>query len=620
MRYFFAPLILLLTLSAGAQIQKLKAETAISGVTVFSSGARIHRACAISLEPGKTEISFEGLSAQLEEQTVQLKADAAITLLSVQASKDYISERKIDEEEKKLIDRIGAIQDKIEIDTKMLAVFKNEEEMLLKNQAIGGTNGVKTTELKDALDLHRQRLTEVYEKQLDIQKRLAAAQSDAGKMKAQLSEISRKKDSVNYIVSALVDCREAEKVNFLLSYNIRDAGWYPAYDIRINEVDQPLQVLMQANLFQRSGESWKNVSLVLSAGNPNENATPSQLEPWKLGFFDPAVTYTNLGVIQGAASGRVTNENGEPVVGASVIIKGSGKGTSTDMNGYFKIQEFGPNSVARVSGIGYQSKDFTIKPGYFSIALNRSAQELNDVVVIGYSAAMYGNASLDSERSFKPKKQEIQQVVVATQYQPTTIEYKIEEKYTVETDGKTTHIGIKNFEMPAVYNYLSAPKIEPAVFLTAKILNWQQYDIQSGEASLYFEGSYLGKTYIDLGAVSDTLSLSLGRDNGIRISRKLLREYTKKQFIGNNQTETRQFEIVVKNTKQVAVSLVLTDQFPVSTTKEITVDDQKAPEGQLDKETGIITWNINLQPGEEKKCSLSYAVRYPRDRRVILEK
>ena len=102
-----------------------------------------------------------------------------------------------------------------------------------------------------------------------------------------MQEISRKKDSISYIVTALVDTKDTRNVDFLLLYNVKDAGWFPTYDVRVNEVSEPLTVLMNANVFQRSGESWKNISLFLSTGKPNDNATPSTLKPWMLGFYDP---------------------------------------------------------------------------------------------------------------------------------------------------------------------------------------------------------------------------------------------------------------------------------------------------------------------------------------------
>lgn len=136
---------------------------------------------------------------------------------------------------------------------------------------------------------------------------------------------------------------------------------------------------------------------------------------------------------------------------------------------------------------------------------------------------------------------------------------------------------------------------------------------------LYYEGTFLGKTYLDLSAADDTLSLSLGKDNGIKVTRKLLKEFSSKKFIGSNRTETKEYEITVMNTKRLPVNIVVQDQFPVSTVKEIEVKDQSAPEAQVNGETGFVTWSLLLQPGQERKLKMSFAVKYPKERKVVLE-
>jgi hypothetical protein len=183
--------------NVSAQVRKIPVESTIQNITVFSSGARIERTASVSVLPGKSELNFTSLSNQLDPKTVQLKADANITLLSVQSTKDFLSERKIDQEEKSFIDRINTLKDKIDSDLKWLDVFKNEEAMLIKNQAIGGTSGVKALELKDALDLQRQRLSEVYQKQLEIQKRISEEQSESEKFKSQMREIVNRQHKVD---------------------------------------------------------------------------------------------------------------------------------------------------------------------------------------------------------------------------------------------------------------------------------------------------------------------------------------------------------------------------------------------------------------------------------------
>ena len=179
---------------------------------------------------------------------------------------------------------------------------------------------MKASELKESLDLQRQRLTEVYGKELEIQKRLIADQHEFEKKALQLGEISKKHDSINYIVFVLVESKETRTVNFQLSYNIKDAGWYPTYDVRLNDITKPLNVLMNANVFQRSGETWKNISLILSTGSPNNNATPSLLQPWMINFYDPSVSLRGQ-INNGTISGRITDKDNQPIMELRLQLK-----------------------------------------------------------------------------------------------------------------------------------------------------------------------------------------------------------------------------------------------------------------------------------------------------------
>ncbi|OQY94388.1 MAG: hypothetical protein B6D37_09050 [Sphingobacteriales bacterium UTBCD1] len=619
MKYFII-LTLLIPAILNAQVKKVDAVSEIKNVTVFSSGARIERVSSVNLSPGRTQVNFSGLSNQLDQQSVQLSSNENITLLSVQASRDFTSARKMDEEQKKFIDTVSSLKSQIDLQKKMLDVYKSEENMLIKNEAIGGDSGVKTAELKEALDLHRQRLSEVYKKQLEIQNNIDLKEKEFKAWSEQLKEFSKKKDSINYTVTALVDSKAGGNITFHLFYNIKDAGWYPAYDVRVKNISSPLEFLMNANVFQRSGETWKNVILFLSTGSPNENVTPTELQPWKIGFFDPSIAARGS-MVPTTVSGRVTNEDGEPVSYASVIIKGTNKGTMTDANGFFKITDVQVGSKLQVSSVGFENKEVSVAPGYINIVLKPASQNLQEVVVTALGNQIEGKIAGVSvnKNKFSEEKSSIQLVDVTTQFQPTTIVYSIDEKYTIETDGKTNTIGIRSFDVPAGYQYFSAPKTDPASFLTAQILSWQDLNLQSGEVNLYFEGNYLGKTYLDLSGTGDTLSLSLGKDNGVKVTRKLIKEFSTRRFLGNNRIDNRQYEISVRNTKRESVQIRIQDQFPVSVVKEISVSDTKAPGAAINDDTGIATWDLNLAPGEERKVSIGYSVKYPKDRRVILE-
>ena len=119
--------------AAQSQVKKINAETIIQDVTIFSSGARVERTATVNITSGRSEISFAGLSNQLDQQTVQLKADASITLLSVQTTGDFLTEREIKQQEREFIDPTNALKDQSDLDQKLLEDCKNEEAMLIKN-------------------------------------------------------------------------------------------------------------------------------------------------------------------------------------------------------------------------------------------------------------------------------------------------------------------------------------------------------------------------------------------------------------------------------------------------------------------------------------------------------
>lgn len=90
---------------------------------------------------------------------------------------------------------------------------------------------------------------------------------------------------------------------------------------------------------------------------------------------------------QTAITGKVTGTNGEAVAGASVTIKGSKQGTSTDANGNFSITA-APTATLVVTSSGYQKSEVAVgNQTTVDVALTASNQQLEQVVVIGYGTA-----------------------------------------------------------------------------------------------------------------------------------------------------------------------------------------------------------------------------------------
>lgn len=83
--------------------------------------------------------------------------------------------------------------------------------------------------------------------------------------------------------------------------------------------------------------------------------------------------------------GTVIDETGLPVIGASVMVKGTTNGTITDVDGKFELT-VGNNDVLSVSYIGYETQEIRPSGNNLVITLKENSQMLNEVVVLGYGA------------------------------------------------------------------------------------------------------------------------------------------------------------------------------------------------------------------------------------------
>lgn len=178
---------------------------------------------------------------------------------------------------------------------------------------------------------------------------------------------------------------------------------------------------------------------------------------------------------------------------------------------------------------------------------------------------------------------------------------------------------MQTIPMDATYEFVSAPKLEMKAFLTALIPNWEDYNLISGEAGLYFEHTFIGKSLINIEQLSDTLSVSLGEDRNIFIQREKMKDFYKWQTVGSNVVETFAWKITARNTKDTEVGIIIRDQVPVSQNRDISVDVTEVTGGKRNEETGIVDWKIKLQPGETRELILSYSVKYPKGVDVRLD-
>jgi uncharacterized protein (TIGR02231 family) len=201
----------------------------------------------------------------------------------------------------------------------------------------------------------------------------------------------------------------------------------------------------------------------------------------------------------------------------------------------------------------------------------------------------------------------------------TSINFEINTPYSIQSDSKNYTVDMVTYELPALYQYFAVPKVSNTAYLIAGITNWEQYQLLEGEANVFFEQTFVGKSLLDVRYASDTLEISLGRDKMVTIEREKESDFTEKSFLGNKKTASRLWKTTIKNNKSQPISMVVLDQVPVSTLEEIEVEVQSLSEGKHDVKTGEIKWEFKLAPSDTKLLELKYEVKYPRNKNLVIE-
>jgi len=594
-------------------------ESSIKHVTVYQVGAQITRKSEVKIEKGITELQFSGLPQAINPESIQAAADAGVTILSVTHAIDYLNKQKATDQVLKLEKRREVINDSINIHKNLQRIYAQEKDMVIANQAIGGDNGISAADLEKMAVFFRNRLSEIESLHYQQTLRIRKLQREMVTITQQLLELNAQIDTPTSLVKVKVSSEAAKNAKMELRYFIADAGWKPNYDIRIEDVNSPLGLFYKAKVNQNTGEDWKDVLLTLSSGDPSISNYKPELDAYFLtfdNFYSKRDPLEASKPYSGIVSGRVVDEIGEPIPGVSIMIKGTTQGVATDMDGRYSIKVPSASSTLVYSFIGMKSLELPASSPVRNVRMESDNVALEEVVVTAYGARSE-NMMIRGVSSSAPKMNI--QIPLAIEKSQVATEFKIEIPYSIPSDNQAYDVSILEYTAPAQYKYAAVPKLTTDAFLMASIPDWHLYELLDGDVSLFFKGIYQGKTYFDLSSIEDTLTVSVGRDRDIQIKRESKKEFSRRSVVGSNKREQRVWEISVKNNKPFPVDIVVEDQYPISRLSDIKVEQVDAPGATIDEATGKVKWNLNLKSGETRTLQIKYTVRYPQNRKLLVE-
>jgi uncharacterized protein (TIGR02231 family) len=513
----------------------------INSATVYFNGAEISETATAFLPKGSSELVVKNVSDYTNESTVQIATPASVTVLSVQFTKNYISEYELDQnnpDTKKVQDSIDNLSkniQKLEIDKKSI---QKTLELLDKNQQVYGNNtGLNLIELTKMIDYFGTKNIQLNNQIVSLDEKITQNKRQLDKLKNRL-EIKTQNEvnsSKGKLVIQLMN-ETAGNIDFKINYLTAATYWKPFYELKANSINEPIALLYKGEVIQNTGLDWKNVKLSLSSGNPNQSNQAPELNPWFL-------QYQNMMVYA----------RGYKIEQDEVMM------SSADAPMESKVDKALRGKLAGVSTLS----------NYTTIAEN----QLN-------------------------------------------VSFDIDLPYDIMSNGKPHSIALKSINIPANYSYFAAPKLDKEAFLMAEINDYSKYNLLQGNANIIFEGLYVGKTSIVPNQTKDTLSLSMGRDKKIAITREKVVDKSGTKFLSAYKEQIFTYDITVRNNKKEAINITINDQYPISTDKEIEVELLQKDKAKVNTETGLLTWDLKLKPAETEKIRISYKVKYPKDKTI----
>ncbi|MBS1627754.1 MAG: mucoidy inhibitor MuiA family protein [Bacteroidetes bacterium] len=589
-----------LVLSTKANDDKNNVSTLLKAVTVYKSGAELQHQFSVILKQGNNEIWVNGISNNIDINSIQLKAPPAVTVMGIEFSNNYLvvpteksSRIKMLEDSLQTIDKE---KEKINI-----SITNTTElmEVLKANRDIKGTQtGLSVADLMKLMEYYKTKQLELQndlsvftekKKKLDIQ---------YNRIKNQIAEDDKKNTTTSGRLIIQFNAAIAGKYDFSFSYISPNAYWVPFYDVRMENITAPLKIIYKAKIFQTTGVDWKQVKLSLSNSVPSQWGNAPQIQSWYLGYINPVVAMDKTLSINKNLQAR-TAATAYPLNEVALVdydIKDK------------KQNAYNTQPIYVVNGSIMDEQEFQ--------KINPSAIKKMEIVKDATATNLYGARAV-AGAIVVTLKDGLEDYVSVTDNTLNFL-FDIDLPYDVPTTGKAQTATLKTIDAPALYKNYSIPKLDNDAYLLAIIPNGEKLNLLPGDANIIVEGTYVGKSFIDPNVTTDSLNLTLGKDKRIAVKRDKIVDYNSVKFLGSNKVQKYTYEITVKNNKKETVNLLLKDQYPLSTNKEIEVELIDAANAEVDKDSGILNWQLTLAAGESKKIRFTYSIKYPKDKTLNL--
>ena len=210
---------------------------------------------------------------------------------------------------------------------------------------------------------------------------------------------------------------------------------------------------------------------------------------------------------------------------------------------------------------------------------------------------------------------EAKQAVAAVQASGTVVNFDIPQRATIVSGGDVKKVSVAEIPFESELSFTAAPAMVENVFIRASSLNTSGFPLLPGEANVFQGDSFVGKGALDMVADRQKLEVELGVDPGFKITRKLVKKETGSQGLISSKTTVKFiYETQIQSFKKNKETVEVRDRLPFSRDQRLTLEDIVLdPKPEKRDEQNIITWKMEMRPGEKRKIRMEFTMTYPSD-------
>lgn len=559
--------------SFGQTVHSQDITSNIDEVKLYLTAGQMNHKQRVTLKKGRNKLKFSGISAYADPQSIQFKGIGNYRLVSVSTEMDFLAAEQFNPQISVLKDSLEALQDKLQFTKDQMDAYQSEKGLMNTNRDLGGNaQNLSIEQIKAAGTYFRQRTLEINQELTKLRKSDRNYSSEIRDMRSQLVEMNYNENQRSNQVVVLLDLDDAAQMETELMYLVTDCGWSAMYDLSAEDITGKINLKYKAQIYNNTGNDWENINLTLSTADPQLSASHPELSPWYL-----TENYALSGSISANKKYYAPVQKQEEY--RQGVVSNLNWANTRVYDNYFE------------SGDINQSFD---KGGYF----DNSQNELS--VMKNVNAKNVQMRTIDiSELS---------------------TEFDIENTFSCPSDMKPYIVDVKEVDLDASFSHITVPKLNRSAYLMANIIGWQDLDLIPGPTNVYFGGVYVGVSHIDTRNVSDTLSLSFGRDDKVTVMRKLKKEFSTKRVMANYKRDSYMYEVAIRNNRETPINIEIYDQIPISQSNQITVSADEISDGEQNDETGEVKWRLSVGANGVVSKEIGYTVKYPKNMTVQVQR